>query len=155
MYLVIFCYWVGPVPYLELFGVGPVEKNTLYVLLSQNCVVFVVYVLLSCEVQCVSLPQCWHNYTTFISEINRSVGRFSGDTWLRSWPPGRRMAPPCFCSAGRTVTGTPPTCQQVPSRHNSTLFHSGAIPLVALNSIQGWCKTSRNSKKSSLSSSKP
>ena len=30
MYLVIFCYWVGPVPYLELFGVGPVEKNTLY-----------------------------------------------------------------------------------------------------------------------------
>ena len=31
VYLVIFCYWVGPVPYLELFGVGPVEKNTLYV----------------------------------------------------------------------------------------------------------------------------
>ena len=30
MYLVIFCYWVGPVPYLELFGAGPVEKNTLY-----------------------------------------------------------------------------------------------------------------------------
>ena len=30
VYLVIFCYWVGPVPYLELFGVGPVEKNTLY-----------------------------------------------------------------------------------------------------------------------------
>ena len=29
VYLVIFCYWVGPVPYLELFGVGPVEKNTL------------------------------------------------------------------------------------------------------------------------------
>ena len=34
MYLVIFCYWVGPVPYLELFGVGPVEKNTLYYSLS-------------------------------------------------------------------------------------------------------------------------
>ena len=31
MYLVIFCYWVGPVPYLELFGAGPVEKNTLYI----------------------------------------------------------------------------------------------------------------------------
>ena len=31
VYLVIFCYWVGPVPYLELFGVGPVEKNTLYI----------------------------------------------------------------------------------------------------------------------------
>ena len=30
MYLVIFCYWVGPVPYLELFGAGPAEKNTLY-----------------------------------------------------------------------------------------------------------------------------
>ena len=30
VYLVIFCYWVGPVPYLELFGAGPVEKNTLY-----------------------------------------------------------------------------------------------------------------------------
>ena len=29
VYLVIFCYWVGPVPYLELFGAGPVEKNTL------------------------------------------------------------------------------------------------------------------------------
>ena len=28
VYLVIFCYWVGPVPYLELFGAGPVEKNT-------------------------------------------------------------------------------------------------------------------------------
>ena len=28
---VIFCYWVGPVPYLELFGAGPVEKNTLYI----------------------------------------------------------------------------------------------------------------------------
>ena len=27
MYLVIFCYWVGPVSYLELFGVGPVEKT--------------------------------------------------------------------------------------------------------------------------------
>ena len=34
MYLVIFCYWVGPVPYLELFGAGPVEKNTLYFLLG-------------------------------------------------------------------------------------------------------------------------
>ena len=33
VYLVIFCYWVGPVPYLELFGVGPVEKNTLYLVL--------------------------------------------------------------------------------------------------------------------------
>ena len=31
VYLVIFCYWVGPVPYLELFGAGPVEKNTLYI----------------------------------------------------------------------------------------------------------------------------
>ena len=31
VYLVIFCYWVGPVPYLELYGVGPVEKNTLYI----------------------------------------------------------------------------------------------------------------------------
>ena len=28
---VIFLYWVGPVPYLELFGAGPVEKNTLYI----------------------------------------------------------------------------------------------------------------------------
>ena len=34
VYLVIFCYWVGPVPYLELFGAGPVEKNTLYILHS-------------------------------------------------------------------------------------------------------------------------
>ena len=32
VYLVIFCYWVGPVPYLELFGAGPVEKNTLYMI---------------------------------------------------------------------------------------------------------------------------
>ena len=36
MYLVIFCYWVGPVPYLELFGVGPVEKNTLYIKSKHN-----------------------------------------------------------------------------------------------------------------------
>ena len=36
MYLVIFCYWVGPVPYLELFGAGPVEKNTLYVYLKHD-----------------------------------------------------------------------------------------------------------------------
>ena len=28
--LVIFSYWGGPVPYLELFGVGPVKWNTLY-----------------------------------------------------------------------------------------------------------------------------
>ena len=27
MYLVIFSCWVGPVPYLELFGAGPVKKN--------------------------------------------------------------------------------------------------------------------------------
>ena len=36
VYLVIFCYWVGPVPYLELFGAGPVEKNTLYIHSSQE-----------------------------------------------------------------------------------------------------------------------
>ena len=30
VYLVIFCYWVGPVPYLELFWAGPVKKVTLY-----------------------------------------------------------------------------------------------------------------------------
>ena len=30
MSLVIFLYWVGPVPYLELFRVGPVKKITLY-----------------------------------------------------------------------------------------------------------------------------
>ena len=36
MYLVIFCYWVGPVPYLELFGAGPVEKNTLYISLFND-----------------------------------------------------------------------------------------------------------------------
>ena len=37
VYLVIFCYWVGPVPYLELFGAGPVEKNTLYYLIAVLC----------------------------------------------------------------------------------------------------------------------
>ena len=31
VYLVIFSYWGGPVPYLELFGGGPVKKNTLYI----------------------------------------------------------------------------------------------------------------------------
>ena len=30
VYLVIFCCWVGPVPYLELFWAGPVKKITLY-----------------------------------------------------------------------------------------------------------------------------
>ena len=30
VYFVIFSYWGGPVPYLELFGGGPVKKNTLY-----------------------------------------------------------------------------------------------------------------------------
>ena len=31
MNLVIFLYWVGPVPYLELFWAGPVKINTLYI----------------------------------------------------------------------------------------------------------------------------
>ena len=31
VYLVIFCCWVGPVPYLELFWAGPVKKVTLYI----------------------------------------------------------------------------------------------------------------------------
>ena len=31
VYLVIFCCWVGPVPYLELFWAGPVKKITLYI----------------------------------------------------------------------------------------------------------------------------
>ena len=31
VYLVIFSCWGGPVPYLELFWVGPVKKTTLYV----------------------------------------------------------------------------------------------------------------------------
>ena len=30
VYLVIFSCWGGPVPYLELFWVGPVKKTTLY-----------------------------------------------------------------------------------------------------------------------------
>ena len=30
VYLVIFCCWVGPGPYLELFWAGPVKKVTLY-----------------------------------------------------------------------------------------------------------------------------
>ena len=30
VYFVIFSYWGGPVPYLELFGGRPVKKNTLY-----------------------------------------------------------------------------------------------------------------------------
>ena len=30
VYFVIFSYWGGPVPYLELFGGGPVKRNTLY-----------------------------------------------------------------------------------------------------------------------------
>ena len=31
VYLVIFCCWAGPVPYLELFWAGPVKKITLYI----------------------------------------------------------------------------------------------------------------------------
>ena len=34
--LVIFLYWGGPVPYLELFWVGPVKENTLYLPPLQN-----------------------------------------------------------------------------------------------------------------------
>ena len=30
VYLVIFSCWGGPIPYLELFWVGPVKKTTLY-----------------------------------------------------------------------------------------------------------------------------
>ena len=32
MYLVFFCCWVGPVPYLEIFWAGPVKKVSLYIL---------------------------------------------------------------------------------------------------------------------------
>ena len=32
VYFVIFSYWRGPVPYLDLFGGGPVKKNTLYII---------------------------------------------------------------------------------------------------------------------------
>ena len=38
VYFVIFSYWGGPVPYLELFGGGPVKKNTLYILQDLNYV---------------------------------------------------------------------------------------------------------------------
>ena len=36
VYFVIFSYWGGPVPYLELFGGGPVKWNTLYVSLFRR-----------------------------------------------------------------------------------------------------------------------
>ena len=42
VYLVIFSCWGGPVPYLELFWVGPVKKTTLYIwLIDHDCVHFV------------------------------------------------------------------------------------------------------------------